>query len=98
MKYQSSFSWVPWVIGAICVALGIALFCGFGARSGLLTLGTIGNGIILCLLVRFIEAQNRTAKAIHLALDELRVRVDSDEWRANFSGDSLRGRSVLIQR
>ena len=75
MKDQSTFSWVPWVIGAVCVALGIGMFRGFGARSGLLTLGTIGNVIILCLIVRFIAAQNRTAKAIRLALDELRVRA-----------------------
>jgi hypothetical protein len=84
MKYQSSsrakkFSRVTWVIGAICLALGIALFRGFGPRSGLLTLGTIGNVIILCLIVRFIADQNRTAKAINLALGELRARVDSDE-------------------
>jgi len=79
MKYQSSFSCVPWVIGSICVALGIALLRGFGLRSGLLTLGTIGNVIILCLIVRFIDAQNRTAKAIHRKLDELRARLESDE-------------------
>jgi hypothetical protein len=84
MKYQGSsrakkFSRVTWVIGAICVALGIALLRGFGPRSGLLTLGTIGNVIILCLIVRFIADQNRTAKAINLALGELRARVDSDE-------------------
>jgi hypothetical protein len=89
MKNQCSFSWAPWVIGAICVALGIALFSGFGARSGLLMLGTIGNVIILCLIVRFIAAQNRTARAIRLALDELRVRVDSDKWRANLARQSL---------
>src|ERR1700683_1219326 len=84
MKYRSSsrakkFSRVTWVTGAICVVLGIALFRGLGPRSGLLTLGTIGNLIILCLIVRFIAAQNRTAKAINLALDNLRARVDSHE-------------------
>ncbi len=88
VKYQSSsrakkFSRVTWVIGAICVVLGIALFRGLGPRSGLLTLGTIGNVIILCLIVRFIAAQNRTAKAINLALDELRARVDSSESRVS---------------
>ena len=72
-----------WVTGAICVASGIALLHGLGPRSGLLTLGTIGNVIILCLIVRFIAAQNRTAKAINLALDELRARVDSGESRVN---------------
>jgi len=83
MKYQSSFSCVPWAIGAICVALGIALLRKFGPLSWFLTLGTIGNVIILCLIVRFMDAQNRTAKAIHLKLDELRARLDSDEWRVN---------------
>jgi hypothetical protein len=88
MKYQSSsrakrFSRVAWVTGAICVVLGIALFRGLGPRTGLLTLGTIGNVIILCLIVRFIAAQNRTAKAINLALDDLRARVDSGESRVN---------------
>ena len=67
MKYQSSsrakkFSRVMWVTGAICAVLVIALFRGLGPRSGLLTLGTIGNVIILCLIVRFIAAQNRRQK------------------------------------
>jgi hypothetical protein len=88
MKYQRSsgaktFSRVMWVASAICVVLAIALFGELGLRSGLLTLGTIGNVIILCLIVRFIAAQNRTAKAINLALDDLRARVGSGESRVD---------------
>ena len=71
MKYQS----VTWVIGA--------LLRGVGLRSGFLMLGTIGNVIILCLIVRFIDAQNRTAKFIQLKLEELRTRLDSDEGRVD---------------
>jgi hypothetical protein len=66
---------VTWVIGA--------LLRGFRARSGLLTLGTIGNVVILWGIVRFIDAQNRTVKVIQLKLDELRTRLDSDEGRVD---------------